>query len=99
MLPFTRYGLKAPGVFQYLNPSLLGCEGPPPKKRTMPTIIRPTMVISLIEANQNSDSPKKGTAMMFRRRIVTRMMVIQTAGLMSAFFFEGQSMLVKWFYR
>jgi len=48
-------------------------------------MIRPTIVISLIEANQNSDSPKKGTAMMLRRRIVTRMMVIQTAGLMSSF--------------
>ena len=46
-------------------------------------MIRPMIVISLIEANQNSDSPKKGTAMMLRRRIVIRMMVIQTAGLMS----------------
>jgi hypothetical protein len=50
-------------------------------------MIKPMIVISLIEANQNSDSPKKGTAMMLRRRIVTRMMVIQTAGLMSAFCF------------
>jgi hypothetical protein len=52
-------------------------------------MIRPMIVISLIEANQNSDSPKKGTAIMLRRRIVTRMMVIQTAGLMDAFCLGG----------
>ena len=89
--------MKAPGLFQYLKPSLLFWAGPPPKKRTMPTMIRPIIVISLIEANQNSDSPKKGTAMMLSRRIVTRMMVIQTAGLMSAFCLGRRSTLVRRF--
>lgn len=36
------------------------------------------MVRSLIEANQNSASPKKATAMMFSNKMTIRMMAIQT---------------------
>lgn len=76
--PFASYSLNAPGCCQYLNPRR-SWFGPPPKKSTTPRIMRPRMVITLILANQNSASPKKPTAMIFRRRMMRSTMVIQMA--------------------
>jgi hypothetical protein len=53
-LPPVRYGTKAPGGFcQFLKYSGSWC-GPPPKNRTMPRMMSPMIVISLMLANQNS---------------------------------------------
>jgi hypothetical protein len=88
--------MNAPGLFQYLNPRRDACSGPPPKNSTIPIKMSPMMVINLILANQNSASPKKGTAMMLRSRIVIRMMVIQTPGFMSASCYRERLESVVW---
>jgi hypothetical protein len=56
------------------------------------------MVINLMLANQNSASPKNGTAMMLSSRIVIKMMVIQTPGFMSAFCYRKsmESVIMVW---
>lgn len=65
----TRYGsAKAPGVFQYLNPTR-SCFGPPPKNSTTPRMMRPMMAIIFKDANQNSASPYQETATILRIRM------------------------------
>ncbi|GMF63640.1 unnamed protein product [[Candida] boidinii] len=64
--PPVKCSTKAPGCFQKWKPKTPLESGAPPKKITIPTMIKPTIQKILIEAIQNSTSPKNLTAKKFK---------------------------------
>lgn len=73
--------VKGPGSRQYWNPILVP-SGPPPAVMMIPRMIKPTIVRTLIDANQNSHSPYTPAPRKLMTTTTTRQTVIQTPLLM-----------------